>query len=138
MGKREGKLFQSLDEGESWRDITPSLPLRFRHFKDMAFVDSTLYVATDNGVLVSQTGAQWYVLTDNAGERPIIDRFAVDSRKIYGIGGAGVYGLDTHSRWKLVSTEVPDEIVSLAIANDRLYSIVGRQGIFHTSLISEE
>ena len=29
VGKRDGKLFQSLDEGNSWRDITPSLPLRF-------------------------------------------------------------------------------------------------------------
>ena len=38
-GNRNGKLFQSLDEGESWRDITPSLPLRFTRFKDMVFVE---------------------------------------------------------------------------------------------------
>ena len=138
VGKREGELFQSLDEGESWRDITPSLPLRFTRFNDMVFVGSTLYVATNNGVMVSKTGEQWYVLTDNAGERPIINRFAVDGSKVYGIGDAGVYHLDTHSRWKQVSTEVPNEIRSLAITNDRLYSIVNRQGIFHTSLVSEE
>ena len=138
VGKREGELFQSLDEGESWRDITPNLPLRFTRFKHMVFVESTLYVATDNGVMVSQTGEQWHVLTDNAGERPIINRFAVDGIKVYGIGDAGVYRLDARSRWKQISTDVPDEIRSLAIANDRLYSIVGRQGIFHTSLVSEE
>ncbi|RKU39352.1 hypothetical protein C6496_01045 [Candidatus Poribacteria bacterium] len=138
VGKRAGELFQSLDEGESWRDITPNLPLRFRYFKDMVFVASTLYVATDNGVMVSETGEQWHVLTDNAGERPVINRFAADGSKVYGIGDAGVYRLDAYSRWKLVSTAVPDEIVSLAIANDRLYSIIGRQGIFHTSLVSEE
>ena len=55
VGKRNGELFQSLDEGESWRDITSSLPLRFTRFNDMVFVGATLYVATDNGVMVSNT-----------------------------------------------------------------------------------
>ena len=138
VGKRNGELFQSLDEGESWRDITSSLPLRFTRFNDIVFVESTLCVATDNGVMVSQTGEKWYVLTDNAEERPIINRFAVDGSKVYGISDAGVYRLDARNRWKLISTEVPDEIISLAITNDRLYSVVDRQGIFHTSLVSEE
>lgn len=138
VGKREGKLFQSLDEGESWRDITSSLPLHFTRFKDIVFVGSTLYVATDNGVMVSKTAEQWLVLTDNAGERPIINRFAVDGSKVYGISDAGVYRLDTRNRWQQVSTKMPDGIVSFAITNDRLYGIVGRQGIFHTSLVSEE
>ena len=138
VGKRNGKLFQSLDEGESWRDVTSSLPLHFTRFKDIVFVGPTLYVATDNGVMVSQTAEHWRVLTDSAGERPIINRFAVDRSKVYGIGDAGVYRLDTGNRWKLVSTEVPDEIVSLAITNDRLYGIVNRQGIFHTSVAEEQ
>ncbi len=137
-GKRNGELFQSLDEGDSWRDITPSLPLRFTRFKDMVFVESTLYVATDNGVMVSKTAEHWHVPTDNAEERPIVNNFAVDGTKVYGISDVGVYRLDTRNRWKLVSTEVPSGIVSLAIINDRLYSIVERQGIFHTSLVSEE
>ena len=138
VGKRNGKLFQSLDEGGSWRDITPNLPLRFTRFNDMVFVESTLYVATNNGALLSQIGEQWLVLTDNAGERPIINNFSVDGSKIYGVGNVEIYRLDTRNRWKSVSTEVPDGIRSLAITNDRLYSIVGRQGIFHTSLVSEE
>ena len=138
VGKREGELFQSLDEGESWRDITSNLPLRFTRFNDMVFVGSTLYVATDNGVMASRTAEHWHVLTDSAGTRPIINNFAVDGSKVYGISDAGVYHLGTGGRWKQISTEVPDEIVSLAITNDRLYSVVGRQGIFHTSLVSEE
>ena len=137
VGKRNGKLFQSLDEGKSWRDITSSLPLHFTRFKDIVFVGSTLYVATDNGVMVSQTAEHWRVLTDSAGERPIINSFAVDGGKVYGIGDAGVYRLDTRNRWKQISTDVPDEIVSLAITNDRLYSVVNRQGIFHTSVAEE-
>ena len=138
VGKRKGKLFQSLDAGKSWRDITSSLPLHFTRFKDMIFVGSTLYVATDSGVMTFKTAEQWYVPTDSAGARPIINNFAVDGSKVYGISDAGVYHLNTHSRWKQVSTEVPDEIISLAITNDRLYGAVKMQGIFHTSLVSEE
>ena len=138
VGKREGELFQSLDEGESWRDITSSLPLHFTRFKDIVFVGATLYVATDNGVMVSKTAEHWHLLTDSAGVRPIINRFAVDGSKVYGISDAGVYRLNTRNQWKLVSTEAPSGIVSLAITNDRLYSTVKGQGLFHTSLVSEE
>ncbi|MCY3550172.1 MAG: sigma-70 family RNA polymerase sigma factor [Candidatus Poribacteria bacterium] len=137
VGKREGKLFQSLDEGSSWKNITSNLPLHFTRFKDMVFVKSTLYVATDNGVMVSQTGEQWLVLTDNAGEHPIINSFATDGIRIYGISDMGVYRLDIRSQWKQVSTEVPDGMVSPAITNDRLYGVVEGQGILHSSLAEE-
>ena len=138
VGKRDGKLFQSLDEGNSWRDVTPSLPLRFTRFNDMVFVGSTLYIATDSGVMVAQIAEHWHVLTDNAGEPPIINRFAVDGSKVYGISDAGVYGLDIRGRWKQVSTDVLGGVVSSAITKGRLYSIVEGQGIFHTSLVFEE
>ena len=65
-----------------------SLPLRFTQFKEIVFVDSTAYVATDSGILTSQTGAYWRVLTDTAGERIVIDRFAVDGTSVYGAGDA--------------------------------------------------
>ena len=77
VGKRDGKLFQSLDEGDSWKDVTPILPLRFTGFKEIMFVGTTVYVATDEGVLTSRNGEHWRVLTDEMGARPIIDRFAV-------------------------------------------------------------
>ena len=49
VGKRDGKLFQSFDGGDSWRDVTSSLPLCFERFKEIIFVGSTVYVATDEG-----------------------------------------------------------------------------------------
>ena len=78
VGQRDGQLFQSLDEGKSWKDITSSLPLRFTRFKEVTFIGQTIYVATDRGTLVSQTGDHWSVLTDGADKRPIVDRFATD------------------------------------------------------------
>ena len=38
VGKRDGKLFQSFDGGDSWRDVTSSLPLCFERFKEIIFV----------------------------------------------------------------------------------------------------
>ena len=84
VGMRNGKLFQSLDKGDTWRDVTSSLPLPFTDFNEIIFVGASLYVATDGGVLVSHTGEHWRVLTDSVGERPIINRFAIDGNKIYG------------------------------------------------------
>ena len=137
VGKRDGKLFQSVDGGSSWKDVTPSLPLHFTRFTEIIFADSTVYVATDEGVLSSETGAHWRVLTDSVGTRPIIDGFAVDGITIYGAGNVGVYRLDTGNQWKQVSSEALGETAALAVINDKLYSAIKDRGIFHISLAEE-
>ena len=137
VGKRDGKLFQSFDEGSSWRDVTPSLPLHFTCFKELIFVGSIVYVATDEGVLSSKTGAHWRVLTDSAGTRPIIDRFAADGSTIYGVGDIGVYHLDTGNQWEQISSEALGETVALAVINAKLYSAIKDRGIFHIALAEE-
>ena len=137
VGKRDGQLFQSLDSGKNWKDITLSLPLRFTHFNEILFVGSTVYVATDAGVLASQTGEHWHVITDNLGERSIINRFAIDGITVYGAGDAGVYRLDTLGKWKQISSEVLGDVISLAVINNRLYTAINERGIFHISLGEE-
>ncbi len=143
-GKWDGKLFQSLDEGESWRDVTPTLPLRFTHFKDIVFAGSSVYVATDTGVVASQTGENWRVLTDGIGTRIVIDKFAVDGTTVYGAGAAGSYRLNTHTQWEQISSEVPNTISDLVIANDKLYSAndllsgTKGKGLFYISLEDNE
>ena len=134
VGKRDGKLFQSFDSGNSWRDVTSSLPLHFALFKEIAFVGSTVYVATDEGVLSSETGAHWRVLTDSTRARPIINKFAMDGIEVYGIGDAGIYRLDTHNQWEQISSEVPDKVSAFTVANNKLYSATEDRGILHISL----
>ena len=137
VGKRDGKLFQSLDEGNSWKDVTPILPLRFTRFKEIVFAGSTVYVATDEGVLASQNGEHWRVLTDEMGERPIIDRFAVDHTDVYGAGDAGVYRLDDRGRWHQISPSVPDVVSSLVVSNDKLYIATQHGRMFHIPLAEQ-
>ena len=137
VGKRDGKLFQSFDGGNSWRDVTPNLPLHFTRFNEITFVGLTVYVATDEGVLSSETGVHWRVLTDRIGGHPIIDRFAVNGTTIYGVGNIGAYRLDTRNQWKQVSSEALGETAALAIINDKLYSAIKDRGIFHISLAEE-
>ena len=137
VGKRDGQLFQSLDSGKNWKDITLSLPLRFTHFNDIRFVGSTVYIATDAGVLASQTGEHWHVITDNLGERSVINRFAVDGITVYAAGDAGIYRLDNLGKWKQISSEVLGEVISLAVINNRLYTAINERGIFHISLGEE-
>ena len=136
VGKRDGKLFQSLDGGDSWRDVTSSLPLQFTRFNEIIFVGSTVYVATDMGVLVSQNGEHWHVITDTMGTRIVIDRFAVDGTTVYGAGDTGVYQLKTE--WHRIAPEVPGKVLSLIVSNNRLYIATEQRGLFHISLGGKE
>lgn len=130
VGKRDGKLFQSLDGGDSWKDITPTLPLLFTDFTEILFAGSTVYIATDKGVLASQTGVHWRVITNEG----VIDKLAVDGATIYGAGDKGVYRLEAHDEWNQISPDVPGKVLALVVDRDRLYVATERRGMFHISL----
>ena len=134
VGKRDGTLFQSLDEGNSWRDMTSNLPLRFTHCEEIFFAGSTVYVATDEGVLASQNGEHWRVLTNKMGTRPVIDRFTVDHTDVYGVGNAGIYRLDDHSKWKQITLGVRGKVTSLIASNHKLYIDLQQGGMSHIPL----
>ena len=135
VGKRDGTLFQSLDSGKSWKNITPILPLHYTHLKEITFAGTTVYVATDKGVLSSQTGAHWRVLTNKMGKQTVIDSLAVDGTTVYGANNTGgIYRLDTDDRWKQIAPSIPDKIRDLVVNNGKLYIATQRSGIFHISL----
>ena len=136
-GKRDGSLFQSFDSGTTWKDLTSSLPLRFERFNDITFAGSTVYVATDAGVLVSENGEHWRAITDKAGIHTLIDRITVDTQTIYGASNEGVYRLNHRAEWEKILPEVPDSVVSLVINGDQSYIVTKRRGMFRISIKKE-
>ena len=135
VGKRDGTLFQSIDSGNSWQDVTQNILSSFSQIKDIIFVGSTVYVATDIGVMTSETGEHWSLLTDNnIGTHIIIDRFAMEGSSFYGAGDKGVYSLDSRGRWEQILANIPDKVISLSASHDKLYIGTEKRGIFHTSL----
>ena len=133
VGTRDGTLFQSFDEGDTWNDVTADLPFPISRFKRIAFAGSTVYVATDKGVTYSADGTDWHKTTDADGTMLVIDKFAMD--------GTTVYGLDTHAhpelcvyqlkedanRWKRVTPEISNRVTSLTVDGNTLYvGTIGR------------
>ena len=94
--------------------------------------------------MASQTGENWRVLTDGIGTRIVIGKFAVDGTTVYGAGDAGGYRLNTRRQWEQISSEVPNVISDLVIANDKLYSATDlvssgeKKGLFYISLKENE
>ena len=100
VGKRDGHLFRSFDSGNTWKDLTSNLPLRFSHINDIVFAGLTVYVATNTGVLTSEDGEHWRVITDKTGANTIIDRIAMAGAAVYGVGGSGAHRLDNRGEWE--------------------------------------
>ena len=137
VGKRDGHLFRSFDGGNTWKDLTSNLPLRFAHINEIVFAGSTVYVATNAGVLTSEDGEHWRVITDRTGVTTVIDRMTAAGTTVYGVGSGGAYQLDKRGEWEKISPEVPDSIISATINGDRLYVATKKRGMFHISLEGE-
>ena len=130
-GKREGALFLSLDNGDTWRDITENLAFSFGYFKEILFADSTVYVSTDMGVMRSDDGEIWQILTDTDGSRLSIDRITVDGATVYGVRDSGIYQVDIRANtWKRIISELPYTATSLAIDGNTFYIGTEQNGVF--------
>ena len=130
-GKREGDLFLSLDDGDTWRDVTTNLTFPFGYFKEILFAGSTVYVSTDMGVMSSRDdGETWHVLTTIDGNRLIMDRIAVDGATAYGVSDSGVYQVDNQTNtWKQITPELPHTATSFAIDGDTFYIGTKQNGV---------
>ena len=134
-GKRDGSLFQSLDGGESWKEITADLPFSFAYFEEIVFAGSTVYVATDQGVMNSYDGINWNALTDTEGHQVHIVRIAVEGDKVYGSGNRGVYRIDSETNtWIRMSSEVPYKITAFAVDRGIFYIGTRHRGVLRLQL----
>ena len=134
-GKRNGSLFQSLDSGENWKEITTDLPFSFAYFEEIIFAGATVYVITDQGVMNSHDGTNWNALTDTEGHQVRIVRIAVDGDKVYGIGNRGVYRIDSQTNtWIRLSSEIPYKITAFAVDRGIFYIGTRHRGVLRLQL----
>ncbi len=143
-GKRDGSLVVSFDRGDNWIDLTPGLPFKVKTFKGIVFAGTTVYVATNAGIITSDDGKAWKVVTDSDGTNVIMEHLAADGTTLYGITKkTAVYRLESDSdTWKLLDSEIPailyyeggDIVTSLAAADNTLYIGSERSGMLHFTI----
>ncbi len=133
-GKRDGHLVVSYDRGNNWIDLTPALPFSVEVFKEIMVAGSTVYVATDAGIITSDDGRNWRVVADAEGTNLIMEHLAVDGTTLFGITkGTGIYRLK-NGTWEQVVSEIPEGITSLAVDENTLYVGTKRNGMLHFNL----
>ena len=133
VGKRDGHLVVSFDKGNNWIDLTPALPFPVKAFNAIVSADSTVYVATDAGIITSDDGRHWRIVADAEGKNLIMEHFAVDGTRVYGISKTGVYRLG-NGTWKEIASEVPERVTSLAVDRNVLYVGTQDSGMLHFNL----
>ena len=122
VAKRDGHLFQSFDEGDTWNDVTVDIPFSVAAYNTVAFAGSTVYVATDKGVAYSSDGTRWHKVTDAEGTPLVIEKFAVDGTTLYGATEQQVYEVkENSSAWKQLTPEVPSTITAFTVDDNTLY-----------------
>ncbi|MXV74709.1 sigma-70 family RNA polymerase sigma factor [Candidatus Poribacteria bacterium] len=130
VGKRDGHLWQSVDGGDSWNDVTSNLPLSVAHFKEIVFADSTLHVATDKGVFNSKDGIDWSLLIDKTGEPVIIKSLATAGDSVYGANTEGIYHLQSDTgTWEQVAPEISGNVTSLVVDENTFYVGTEHRGV---------
>ncbi|MYA72260.1 sigma-70 family RNA polymerase sigma factor [Candidatus Poribacteria bacterium] len=138
VGKRDGQLFQSLDGGDSWNDLTSHLPLSVAHFNQIVFADATVHAATDRGVFSSKDGVVWNAITDKAGESVIIKSLAPAENTVYGANDDGIYHLEVETgTWEQIVPEIPDAITSLVVDGDAFYVGTEHRGVLRLERVNQ-
>ncbi len=135
VGKRDGHLMLSHDEGDIWNDVTANLPFSVGRFNDITFAGQTVYVATDKGVVRSNNGLEWDTLIDAEGAPLAIKRLAVDDTTVYGEHNHKIYQLHRDTgKWQQVTPEIPHFIFSFDVDGDTLYVGTAGRGVLRFSL----
>ena len=148
LGKSNGNLFQSLDSGETWRDVTSVFPLslnraepqnqllkKLPHFREIVFSGSTVYVSTNDGIAMSSDGENWRMLTDSTSAPIPMRQLAINGTTLYGVSRTGAYRLNKDTGiWEQIASEIPGRVTSLAVARNTLYIGTEHRGILHLPL----
>lgn len=148
LGKSDGSLFQSLDGGDTWKDITADFPFQLNkaeayaqplkklpHFREIVFVDNKIYVSTTDGVAMSSDGVNWHTLTDSQYTPIAMHQLAVDGTTLYGVSETGVYRLNNRTGiWEQITSEVLGRVTSVVVTGNILYIGTEHHGLLSLPL----
>ncbi|MDE0636708.1 MAG: sigma-70 family RNA polymerase sigma factor [Candidatus Poribacteria bacterium] len=131
VGKSDGHLMRSVDQGNSWSYVTAKLPFSVDDFRAIVFAGNSVYVATDKGVVQSGNGADWHIITNAKGRPLVMNRLAVDGTTVYGESDQKIYQLNSirgtwRKTWKQVTPKISHHVTCLAVDEGTLY--VGTDG----------
>ena len=130
VGKRDGQLMYSSDEGNTWNNITASLPFSVEQYHDITFVDQTVFVATDKGVLRTNNGKVWMTVPDNEGKPLEFRKVEVYGNRLYGMAKNTIYQLkDELSTWTEVAPEIPYSATCFDVDDKNIYVGTFGQGV---------
>ena len=134
VGKRDGHLNVSFDKGNTWIDLTPALPFPVKVFKEIVVAGTSVFVATDAGIITTEDGKSWNTLTDAEGTNLTMEYLTFDGSVLYGVTKAtGIYRLG-NSTWEQIVSDIPDKVTSLAVDGKTLYVGTETQGMLHYTL----
>ena len=133
-----GKIFRSVDEGNSWTDVSRGLPKWEHQFAqevyDLTCVGETVYADSYDGVFRSIDGGETWTSIDAGLRDSGIEMQLVDGTTLYGTSPHGIFRL-THGSdsWERIAP-LQHNIMSLAYDGTTFYIGTNGEGIFRLSL----
>ena len=132
-----GKLLRSVDEGDTWTEVSQNLPNWDQEIGtyDLAFIGETIYAKAGSGGGRSTDGGETWTPIIVAGlPGGYIEMQLVDGTTLYGTSSHGVFRL-THGSdsWEQVAPTERD-IMSLAYDGTTFYIGTHAEGVFRLSL----
>ena len=132
-----GKLFRSVDEGDTWTEVSQKLPNWGQEIGtyDLAFVGETIYAKAGSGGGRSTDGGETWTPIIVAGlPGGYIDMQLVNGTTLYGTSSHGIFRL-THGSdsWERIAPTQRD-IASLTYDGTTFYAGTNGEGIFRISL----
>ena len=131
-----GKLFRSVDEGDTWAEVSQNLPNWDQKIGayDLAFAGETIYAKAGSGGGRSTDGGETWTSIVAGLPGGYIEMQLVDGTTLYGTNSHGIFRLTQGSdSWELIAP-IQHNIMSLTYDGTTFYIGTHAEGVFRLSL----